>query len=222
MRGRVPRPARSPAAKALKSAEPFDPERTGVCLVERTATNSPIQPADSPMKNLRLFAPLLLAASVTWIARASDQPLAAIAHLQAAHGSTVAGTIQFTATPQGVHVVAHVTNLAPGQHGFHIHAKGDLSAPDLSSAGGHFNPTNEAHGARDGEHHHVGDLGNLLADASGTAEADFIDPSLSLEGPNSILGHSVIIHGGADDLKSQPAGNSGPRVAGGVIEKQQM
>ncbi len=142
----------------------------------------------------------------------------AVANLTPAKNRQATGKVEFFKTDQGVRVVAHVTNLNRGNHGIHIHEKADLSAPDLSSAGSHFNPTHSAHGAPDAPEHHAGDLGNLKPDSEGVADLDFIDPSLKLEGPDSIIGHSVIVHGGPDDFKSQPAGNSGPRIAGGVIE----
>lgn len=132
----------------------------------------------------------------------------------------VTGTVTFTRGPDGnVAFVADVVGLEPNStHGFHIHDKGDLSAPDLSSAGGHYNPTHEAHGGPDAPHHHAGDLGNLVADAGGHARLTGTVPGVSLGGANSILGRSVIVHAKADDLKSQPSGDSGGRVAGGVIE----
>jgi Cu-Zn family superoxide dismutase len=115
--------------------------------------------------------------------------------------------------------VADIDGLAPKTtHGFHIHEKGDLSAPDLKSAGGHFNPTKEKHGGPDSAHHHAGDLGNLTADDAGHAHLEGMVMDVSLGGENSILDRSVIIHAKADDLKSQPAGDSGARIAGGVIK----
>lgn len=150
---------------------------------------------------------------------AASQP-SAFAELKAAKGQTVSGKLEFTQQDGGVHIVGQVNHLSPGQHGIHIHEKADLSAPDLTSAGGHFNPTKEQHGAPASAHHHAGDFGNITADQNGTAQVDLTIAGLSLTGANSIVGHSIIIHGGADDLKSQPAGNSGPRVAGGVIEAE--
>lgn len=142
----------------------------------------------------------------------------AVVHLTPAKDGKVTGEVEFFKTEKGVRVVAHVMNLGRGDHGIHIHEKADLSAPDLSSAGGHFNPTHTTHGAPDAQEHHAGDLGNLKPDSSGVANMDFIDPGLKLTGPDSIIGHSVIVHEKADDLKTQPAGDSGRRIAGGVIE----
>jgi Cu-Zn family superoxide dismutase len=135
--------------------------------------------------------------------------------------NSVKGTVTFTEVGDKVHVMAHVTGLAPGStHGFHIHEKGDLSAPDLSSAGGHFNPDGHIHGGPTTSPVHAGDLGNIKADDMGMAMVDLTVSGLSIGSgaKNDIVGKAVIVHGKEDDLKSQPAGNAGPRVAGGVIE----
>jgi superoxide dismutase, Cu-Zn family len=133
-------------------------------------------------------------------------------------GGEASGTVTFTKAEGGVRVVALIKGLAPGEHGFHIHEFGDVSTPDAMSAGGHFNPGMAPHGAPTaGMRRHVGDLGNITADARGTAKVDFVDPLLSFTGPFSIIGHSVIVHEKPDDLKTQPTGNAGARVAAGVI-----
>ena len=110
-------------------------------------------------------------------------------------------------------------NLTRGDHGFHVHEKGDLSAPDLSSAGGHYNPTGHPHAGPKADKRHMGDLGNLSANTQGVATLDYVDPALRLDGEHSIVGKSVIVHAGRDDLKTQPSGDSGSRIAGGVIER---
>ena len=135
----------------------------------------------------------------------------------------VNGTVTFTQSGDGVKVVANLNGLSPGKHGFHIHDKGDLSDPELKSAGGHFNPTKHKHGGPDTADHHAGDLGNITADASGHATLEATVQGVSLEeggGANSIIGKSVVVHAKEDDLKSDPAGKSGGRIAGGVIELQ--
>jgi Cu-Zn family superoxide dismutase len=131
----------------------------------------------------------------------------------------VMGTVTFTEMGDHLHVTAHITGLAPNsKHGFHIHEKGDLSAPDLTSTGGHYNPDGHQHGAP-GAMSHAGDLGNITADASGMAMVDMMLMGVTIGGAkNDIIGKAVIVHGGTDDLTSQPAGAAGPRVAGGVIE----
>jgi Cu-Zn family superoxide dismutase len=115
--------------------------------------------------------------------------------------------------------VADLTGLSPSsQHAIHIHAFGNISAPDGSAAGGHYNPGNHPHGGPEAEHHHAGDFGNLTADAAGNAHFELVAKGISLYcGEAPIVGRSVIIHAKADDLSSQPSGNAGPRIAQGVI-----
>jgi Cu-Zn family superoxide dismutase len=148
---------------------------------------------------------------------------AASAKLMPTKDSTARGEVTFTPEEadgkKGVRVTASFTGLQMGEHGFHIHEKGDCSAPDGSSAGGHFNPATKPHAGRDAApERHVGDLGNLKADPYGMARANFVDTVLSLDGPNSIVGKAVIIHQNADDFTTQPTGNAGGRLACGVIE----
>ena len=152
-------------------------------------------------------------------APAEPKAKTAQATLQPTQGNTVQGTVHFEEDMGETHVEIHLTGLTPGKHGFHIHETGDCSAPDASSAGGHFNPDAKPHGAPDAAEHHLGDLGNVEADSGGMVMVDLHSDSLSLEpGPNSIIGRAVVVHGGEDDLKGQPAGNAGPRVACGVIQ----
>ncbi|MBI4460888.1 MAG: superoxide dismutase family protein [Acidobacteria bacterium] len=140
------------------------------------------------------------------------------ATLRPTEGNRVEGTVHFEEDMGEMHVEFHVTGLTPGKHGFHIHETGDCSAPDASSAGGHFNPDGTPHGAPDAAQHHAGDLGNIEPDSTGMAMADIHSTSLALEGANSIIGKAVIVHAGEDDLTSQPDGNAGPRLACGVIQ----
>ena len=132
-------------------------------------------------------------------------------------GGQAGGEVTFTRAEGGVRVVAEIRGLTPGPHGFHIHEFGDTSSPDAMSTGGHFNPDKMDHGAPAGAKRHVGDLGNIEANAKGVAKLDILDPALSFSGPHSILGRGVIVHEKADDLKTQPTGNAGGRVAAGVI-----
>ena len=141
----------------------------------------------------------------------------ATATVQPTKGNSIAGTVTFTKVEGGVHVVADLTGLTPGEHGFHIHEKGDCSAPDATSAGGHFNPGKHQHAGPDAAERHEGDLGNITADAAGKAHYDRIDKQLKLDGPDTIVGRSVIVHEKVDDLKTQPTGNAGARVACGVV-----
>ena len=142
----------------------------------------------------------------------------AIAQLNPTQGNTARGTVTFTQLREGVRVVADITGLTPGLHGFHLHEKGDCSAPDATSAGGHFNPTGMPHGAPNAPQRHAGDFGNLVADQTGRARADFIDVHIRMAGPQTIVGRGVIVHAKADDLMTQPTGDAGGRVACGVIQ----
>lgn len=141
----------------------------------------------------------------------------AAADLSPTTNSQVRGSVTFVRQGTMTLVEATLTGLTPGLHGFHIHEKGDCSAPDASSAGGHFNPTGMAHGGPDSRERHAGDFGNIEADASGNARFSKVFPNLHFEGPASIVGKAVIVHAKADDLKTQPSGDAGGRVACGVI-----
>lgn len=146
-------------------------------------------------------------------------PVRASANLEARSGSSVAGTVSFTQEPTGVRVVGNFSGLTPGaKHGFHVHQFGDCSAPDASSAGEHFNPAGHPHGDQSAAAgaRHVGDLGNLTADAQGNATIDLTDAMLMLHGANQIVGKAVVVHAKADDF-GQPSGNAGGRIACGVI-----
>jgi len=146
----------------------------------------------------------------------------AVAVLHPTAGNEVSGTVHFAREGDGVRVSLRIEHLSPGKHGFHVHEYGDCSAADGTSAGGHFNPFDAPHAARDAAERHVGDLGNVTADDSGVAETEFVDTRIALQGvalekAASILGRAVIVHGGEDDLTSQPSGDAGPRVACGVV-----
>lgn len=148
---------------------------------------------------------------------AATETTMAVAHLAPTEGNTVTGIVSFSSEDGGVRVVVELENLSPGDHGFHVHQNGDCSAPNGTSAGGHFNPESQDHGARTADVRHVGDLDNVTADADGTARAEFVDSQIALSGEHSIVGRAVIVHAAPDDY-SQPTGNAGARVACGVIE----
>ncbi|MGH8710246.1 MAG: superoxide dismutase family protein [Burkholderiales bacterium] len=158
---------------------------------------------------------LLIIAGCAWL---PGKTTSATANLQPTKGNKVSGTVTFTQKGNKVLVVANVNGLTPGLHGFHVHEKGDCSTADAMSAGGHFNPAGKPHGAPDSAEHHGGDLGNITADKSGNATLSIEVDGIALDqSANSIIGKGVIVHAKPDDLKSQPAGNAGPRVACGVI-----
>jgi Cu-Zn family superoxide dismutase len=141
----------------------------------------------------------------------------AVVVLHPTEGNSASGTVTFTKVENGIRIEADVTGLGEGMHGFHIHEYGDCTAPDGTSAGGHFNPEGAPHAGPDDDPRHVGDLGNLEADADGNATYTRVDEHLSFSGDHSIIGRAVIVHAGEDDLESQPTGAAGPRVACGVI-----
>lgn len=159
-------------------------------------------------------AALLLAACATM----TEQAPSASAKLDPTKGNNVTGTVSFTGQGDRVLVKAEVRGLAPGLHGFHIHEKGDCSSGDGMSAGGHFNPHKKPHGGASGAERHAGDLGNLNADAGGVARLEIeVDGASVGGGAANIAGKGVIVHAAPDDYKTQPTGNSGARVACGVI-----
>ena len=168
---------------------------------------------------IRFSSCLLAAGSLSLVALSAfaGDTTKAIAVVHPASGSQVQGTVTFTKTGDEMKVVADLTGLAPGKHGFHVHEFGDCSSPDAKSAGGHFNPTNAPHAGHDAEMRHVGDLGNIEADASGKAHLELTDQKMTFSGENCVLGRSVIVHEKADDLHTQPTGDAGGRVGCGVI-----
>ncbi|WP_409476134.1 superoxide dismutase family protein [Stenotrophomonas sp. Y-13] len=149
----------------------------------------------------------------------------ATAELQPTKDSTVKGSIRFTVVDGRLHASGDISGLKPGsEHGFHIHEKGDCSAPDGSSAGGHFNPGNAEHGSIDAPAHHGGDMPNIVADAQGNAHVDGPVSSNVNAGKGDgfdIIGRGLIVHADPDDYHSQPTGNAGARLACAVIAKAQ-
>ena len=171
------------------------------------------------MKNLILtFSLTLLSVSVAFSKTAATAK-ADIANSQGEH----VGTATFKETAQGVRLALEVANLPPGVHGFHIHAVGKCEAPDFKSAGGHFNPAGTQHGLENPAGHHAGDLQNLIVNAQGKAKVTILVPGVTLgEGANSLFqpqGTAIVIHANPDDMKTDPAGNAGARIACGVITK---
>lgn len=141
----------------------------------------------------------------------------AVAVVHPTENGEATGSVTFTKVEDGFRVQGEFEGLQEGKHGFHIHQYGDCRAADGTSAGGHYNPADNPHAGPEAESRHVGDMGNLEADADGNATIDYVDSVIELNGPNGIIGHGVIIHGGEDDLESQPTGAAGPRMGCGVI-----
>ncbi|ARD48591.1 superoxide dismutase [Sporosarcina sp. P37] len=138
------------------------------------------------------------------------------------------GTVTLTEGPTGVAMDLDVTGLEPGEHGMHFHETGVCTAPDFkASAGGHFNPTGKQHGMDNPEGHHAGDLENIVADEDGNAKVSITAEEVTLESgkENSLLdedGSALIIHEGADDYKTDPAGDSGSPFACAEITSENM
>jgi Cu-Zn family superoxide dismutase len=141
------------------------------------------------------------------------------ANFQSAAGQNVTGMAMVHQSGGSFELKVKLAGLEPGSvHGFHIHTNGDCRAADFSSAGGHLNPGNTQHGGQTAEHH-AGDLPNLVADANGNVDASMMLSGVNLVvgDTNSMVGRALVIHASADDFQGQPAGNSGERIACGVI-----
>ena len=158
---------------------------------------------------------LVLAASAQ--AAPGDQATAELKNLQ---GQAI-GTVTLTETPHGILLSGELGRLPPGPHGVHLHAVGKCEPP-FTSAGGHFNPANHKHGFMAAEGPHAGDLPNLHAAPDGKATVDAFAAGVTLAGAQGLLdqdGASLVVHAKADDYKTDPAGDSGDRIACGVLEK---
>ena len=143
------------------------------------------------------------------------------ADLMPGQGGDVAGALDLVVNEGVVLMTGQVSGLKPeSMHGFHIHEKGDCSSPDFKSAGEHFNPTSQAHGDPVMPPHHLGDIPNLVADEMGKAPVNARIEGVTLgdHGANDLVGRAVVVHAMPDDYKTQPSGNSGDRIACGVIQ----
>jgi superoxide dismutase, Cu-Zn family len=150
-----------------------------------------------------------------------SDPMAS-ARLEPTRGNAVSGMVMFRQVGAQTTMHVRVEGLKPNQeHGFHIHDRGDCSSGDGMSTGGHFNPTSQPHGRHGEGAHHVGDLPSLKADGSGRVDQRFTLSGLSIgSGTADIVGRGLIVHADPDDFKTQPTGNSGARIACGVITRQ--
>lgn len=140
--------------------------------------------------------------------------------LAPASGSLVSGKLTASPITGGVRITGEIGGLSRGTtHAIHIHEKGDCSAADATSAGGHFNPAQQAHGRAGGGPHHGGDMDNIIADGNGVARVDVRALGVSLGGgATDIGGRAVVVHAMPDDYRTQPTGNAGGRIACGVIQ----
>lgn len=161
-----------------------------------------------------------LAAGLAFVAPAfaADQ---ASAVLKDAQGAEV-GKATFTTTPSGVMISLDLTALPAGEHAFHIHAVGKCEPPKFESAGPHFNPDTTKHGLMNPEGPHAGDMPNLHVPEGGKLQVEVLNPTVTLSAESALLdedGSAIVVHAGADDYKTDPAGNAGDRIACGVITK---
>ena len=186
----------SPSPKPAEPTPPAEPT-TPAAPAEPATPAEPAKPAEPPA------------------------PKAAKVTLAAASKSKVTGSATFVEKDGGVEVTITAEGLKPGDHAWHVHEKGDCSAPDATSAGAHFNPANAKHGAPDAAEHHAGDFGNMTADKAGKATTTITMKGVTLDdGATTLVGKALIVHEKADDFKTQPTGNAGSRVACGVIERE--
>jgi Cu-Zn family superoxide dismutase len=139
-----------------------------------------------------------------------------------AKGASV-GTARLSPDARGVKIALALNGLAPGEHAIHVHQTPQCDAPAFTSAGGHFNPDQKHHGLSNPEGPHAGDMPNFMVDPSGRSSATIVATGVTLgDGPHSVFtggGTALVIHEKADDMKSDPAGNAGARIACGVIRK---
>jgi Cu-Zn family superoxide dismutase len=142
--------------------------------------------------------------------------------LSDAKGKSI-GTATLAADPKGVKITLDVKGLAAGDHAIHIHETAKCDAPDFKSAGGHFNPEHKKHGMENKEGPHAGDMPNFTVDAKGVSKASVVAPNITLDdGAHGVFangGTALVIHAKADDMKTDPAGAAGDRIACGVIKK---
>lgn len=155
------------------------------------------------------------------IGQAETSTNKAAADLHPTKGNQADGVLTVVAAKDGVKISGTIKGLQPNsEHGFHIHEKGDCSAPDASSAGGHFNPGAQAHGNPATAVHHLGDILSIRANAEGVAKVDahVSGATLGSGQPTDIAGKAIVLHEKPDDYTTQPSGNSGGRIACGVIK----
>ena len=181
------------------------------------------------MKKILTTCAFIASALVLSSCQSSNPPINGINHVNPVLNSTIysvgnselqVGEMSLRPVQGGVHVYGQISGLNPGSTvAVHIHEKG--SCADMGkAAGGHYNPYDKPHGNPESTESHAGDLPNITADANGIATMDFVKNNISvaMSGTNSVYRRAIIVHGGVDDYQSQPAGDSGERIACGIIE----
>ena len=176
------------------------------------------------MKLPRIAVALAMLVAPAWAKDAPKaKPKPVTVKLQDASGKDV-GTATITQIAKGVSIKLAVHDLPPGSHAIHVHETAKCDGPDFKSAGGHFNPDHKQHGLQNKEGPHAGDMPNFTVDKHGKSIASVVDPNLSLADgdPHSVFtggGTALVIHAKADDMKTDPAGNAGDRIACGTITR---
>lgn len=177
------------------------------------ASKPAVAPAPAPAAAVKPSASPEVKVTESYFSRTKS----AVATLTPNATSGVTGLVQFSGGSSSVDVHVTASGLQPGSiHGFHVHEVGNCASADFMSAGDHFNPTHKPHGPQD-KPHHAGDMPSLLADPSGKIDARFTLEGVTLGGVDGFVGHAVVLHATADNFDAQPSGNSGARIACGVI-----
>jgi superoxide dismutase, Cu-Zn family len=170
-------------------------------------------------RSIRVLGALAAVLAGAWASVSAAANPTALAVIESRSDSKVTGKAIFTQLSNGkTRVEVTISGATPGMHGLHIHEKGDCSAPDATSAGGHFNAAGNPHAGPTDAKHHNGDFGNIKIGADGKGKLKLETDMLTVtEGPNSVVGKAVIFHEKVDDLKTQPTGDAGARFGCGVV-----